>query len=75
MYKAMGLSSFSELVAFNAIEYAEKAVEVITNRQLRAELQSRIEKSCDVLYQDVGFIRSIERLFLQMMEGTARLEN
>ncbi len=73
MYKAMGEESFSELIAASTADYAEKAVNVATDKKLRSDLQARIAQHCDVLYENMDFVRSCEAAFMQMANEKLRL--
>lgn len=67
MYRAMGETSFSELIAKNKNDYADKAVRVAIDKQLRAALQDRIAQRSCVLYEDIGFVRSCENALRNML--------
>lgn len=68
MYKKMGEEHFAELIAVNAADYADKAVRVATDAELRRTLQARIESNRSKLYEDIGFVRACEKIFSDLVK-------
>lgn len=71
MYKRMGEHLFSDLIADSAEDYADKAVKVACDAELRARLVSAIAERRAALYEDSSFVRACESLFVEMVRGPA----
>ncbi|WP_081583506.1 tetratricopeptide repeat protein [Noviherbaspirillum massiliense] len=75
MYKKMGEDLFADLIAESADDYADKAVKVASDQAHRETLQARIASRRSMLYEDIEFVRSCERLFRQMLQAPAKPAN
>ena len=64
MYEAMG---FTDLVARDVDDYAQKAVQVATDGDFRDRCRHRIRESSGVLFENKAFVRSMEDAFAKMV--------
>ena len=66
MYKQMG---FLDLVAQSPDDYADLAVKTACDPNFSARCKSEISKRKHVLYENIDFIRNLEKALIQMIES------
>ncbi|MFN6050064.1 MAG: hypothetical protein ACK47R_04475, partial [Planctomycetia bacterium] len=64
-YRRMGIE---DCIAHSSEEYVKIALRLGTDPTFRNEVSQRILDRCQVLYEDIGFIRDMEALMRRLFE-------
>jgi predicted O-linked N-acetylglucosamine transferase (SPINDLY family) len=75
MYKAMDIEDFNTCIASDPADYAQKAVEIANNADLRSTLRKLILDRSSTLYENISIVRALEKSLIEMvraLEETSR---